>query len=469
MAINVKFRKAIEGENFFRDFNEQSAEWCNYYQPSFSGMTWGNREFSFAPIIIPAWQRKAPGDDEYKNIGEHEVFHVHGHTGQDKKESTLPQKRSNLDNDNQLGHSNATQPENGNYHIYSCTGAQTMEEYLGVNVTREIPVPEPKQTPESKEALPLAKFRQTANVSQVFDQAAKGNWDNVFYILEYQPTIINEIRPHVDLEESGTLLQYAVQQNNVGAVQTLLDNKANVNLKNGLQCSPLFFCKNDSPIKQILEKAGAKEANACAYKNPGFLLQTMCKVAKDYPRYGEHTNHKLAAALIEKKDCPVTGLTEHGETVLHLAVQAQNRLLLTRLLKRSDIDIHAKNKQGHTALDIAKQSANEELITLLESKIAQNRRQTAGQVSLVTSAFAAIVLITLEIAASGYESAWATQALAAEPGLGKIGATVEDILIACSLIAVPYLLYCVFTCFKTSCATASNDDTGEAKTKTCSN
>ncbi len=455
-AINTQFRKAIEDGLFFQEWQKQVHAW--------NPKTLNNPGIPLYPIIIPAWNREVPDDEAYKNIGEHEVFHVHGHSSDDEK----PQKRINLDNDNLLGHSGSDSPAKGNYHIYSCKGAQTMEEYLGT--TNEV-LKHPEKKKMAPESKPLAKFRE-ASFAQDPEGALdfivqNGYWDALPDFLRYQPTMVN----HINSKTGMGLLHHAVEQNVASAVQQLIAQKADVNLYDRFGCTPLHLCE-DKAIRSQLLKARAKPTKAPAYqKNPQFLADAV-----------QDQEWAVVRFLLGELECPVTGscsdkyslFATPGAPVLQQLMWKDQWDLVRTLLRRSDVAINAKTPGGVDAREIAETYnscpedirnclQNQKNLDCLKSPQEEKRRkiiapiknhesiadnpnaffqglQITGKLSLISSISAAALLITLEIAATGDKADWATKALFAEPGAGL---KVEDILIACSFIAVPYLLYLV--------------------------
>ncbi len=373
MAINAQFRLAIEKENFFHDWHTQLKAWeCNKNQNA-DWNTWNTSKILLSPLIIPAWNKGVPTDEVYEDIEGHQVIHVHGHVG-NAPEIPSPKKRINLDANNWLGHLQHHQQKNGNYRVYSCTGAQTLEEYLGASVTSKTPVQETKPKLQESKALPLAKLWQAQKGSEILSQARSENWDAVFFLLEYQPKQVNYIDPNKETAviNSASLLQYAVQQNNEAAVTKLLELKAEVNLQNRAGYSPLYFCNNET-IKAKLIEAGATEAKKCAYLDPQFLVREIQQAPPD-----NVWDWELAHFLVAEPDCPVNGCNDSHQTVLQQLIIKQKFQLAEKLLQRNDVEVNAEDNQGRTALDYLQYQYAPKLSELLAGKQA---RKGSGKVS----------------------------------------------------------------------------------------
>ncbi len=155
-----------------------------------------------------------------------------------------------------------------------------------------------------------------------------------------------------------TALMTAINNNDLQAVQNLIQQGANVNELDNHQDAPLVIAayKGYSEIVKALLEAGADVAAV----DPEMKATALHAAA-----YAGRTD--AARVLIAYKiDIDKQG-PYNGYTALHDAVW-QNNIETARVIIEAGARLDIKSKDGQTALDLAKARGRNEIVALLELK-----------------------------------------------------------------------------------------------------
>jgi cytohesin len=148
-------------------------------------------------------------------------------------------------------------------------------------------------------------------------------------------------------------LHAAAHVGNLGKVQNLIENGADVNGKNSRLCTPLHVAAA-SGHKEVAELLIAKGADANASSRIGF--RPLHSAAQG--------GYKDIVELLIAKGAHVNDRENNDQTPLHLAcLRTETDVVELLIAKGADID--AKNSKGQTALSLAKELGHEEVVRLL--------------------------------------------------------------------------------------------------------
>lgn len=163
-----------------------------------------------------------------------------------------------------------------------------------------------------------------------------------------------------DTESGWSPLRFAVGYNYADTVQLLLAHRADVNIRDAEQDTPLHGVRDDMPganagiIQKILLEHGA---DVNARNNEGWTpLTALC--------IGEPHDISLATALLQH-GADVDAVDADGDTPLRLAAAFSGDGKLLLLLLQSGADVNGKTAGGYTPLMAAVREGNVENVKIL--------------------------------------------------------------------------------------------------------
>ena len=155
--------------------------------------------------------------------------------------------------------------------------------------------------------------------------------------------------------EGNTVLHLAVQTKDIKSVSTLLtDPSCDPNIVTNKGDTPLHIACRQGCIEIIDLLLGTKRINLQAMNAHGKLPLHVANV-------------QAIGCLVEGRHYSINERDIKGNTILHLAVQAENTNCVKTLLASASCDPNAVNNEGNTPLHIACQQGSVEIIDFLFS------------------------------------------------------------------------------------------------------
>ena len=214
------------------------------------------------------------------------------------------------------------------------------------------------------------------DMEHLFIESCRANITEICKALT-NPKYINKRDQH-----KSTALHYAILNNNIKLTQHLLDNGADVNIKDKDGNTALHLslhhpdiCKqiiNHKPNKDLRNKLN-ETAWIKAYKNGGDIknllslydIDTIDKKSETALHYAiQNEDHEMIDLLLEKGS-NVNMKTYKLETPLHLATMNQDFTTVKKLLEHKPNNINSVSKNNKTPLFIAIENENLDLCKLL--------------------------------------------------------------------------------------------------------
>ncbi|WP_265033762.1 ankyrin repeat domain-containing protein [Wolbachia endosymbiont (group A) of Sicus ferrugineus] len=211
----------------------------------------------------------------------------------------------------------------------------------------------------------LLDYRFGSDIGTLLHIAARNNYVNIIKPLKDKGTDIN-----IQNERGNTPLHEAVESGCKEAVQSLIENGADVNAKTeGSEDTPLHFARN-AEITELLIKNGASvneknkhglvplhNAVECKVGIVGWLIKKVFSITardedKNTPLHNDgHTD--AVRVLLQAKGIDINAANEDGLTSLHLAVTRGCTGTVKTLLQAKGINVNAEDKNGWTSLHLA--------------------------------------------------------------------------------------------------------------------
>lgn len=206
--------------------------------------------------------------------------------------------------------------------------------------------------------------------------------------LEAAKELLNRAIVDAEDENQYTALHYAIKNDNLPAIDLLIEHGADVNHKNGSGQS-LVQMLISQPIDQytvpMLKKLQAAGADLlCTYKGKNLL-----GLGDFTNKHSQAVCRYLRATGVDDKD-----LFAHGITELMYAILWEDKEWFHALLS-TNINVNAQDKRGRTALMLATSNDNIEFITALIAKGAQLNLRDERQSTALLYANAEEVMLCL--------------------------------------------------------------------------
>ena len=219
----------------------------------------------------------------------------------------------------------------------------------------------------------MYSFETSANRAPIFYRSSKGirHWNKIGEIDYNRPMstplyqglrdnnldLVKEGCKQIDINEldpyGKTPLMYACLHCTLEIVKALVEDGADVNKRDWLGWTPLFFCK-DTAIADYLLSVGA-DINAQDYRGNNLLLHNILNPMED-SGLAFSLNTPLIELLIER-GINVNAKDNNGNTALIYLVQNhRNRELIQLLLKNPATDVNIQNNEGESAIDVIKKN-----------------------------------------------------------------------------------------------------------------
>ncbi|WP_395462822.1 ankyrin repeat domain-containing protein [Wolbachia endosymbiont of Cantharis cryptica] len=228
-----------------------------------------------------------------------------------------------------------------------------------------------------RESRFLLNYQFDSDIGTLLHIAAGNNYVNIIMSLKGKGADIN-----IQNERGNTPLHEAVKSGCKEAVQSLIENGADVNAKTEWsEETPLHLARN-AEITELLIKNGASvneknkyrlvplhNAVECKVYIVGWSIKKMFNViARDKDKNTPlHNDDHIDAVkvLLQAKGIDINAANEDGYTPLHLAVLYGCTDTVRVLLQAKGIDINAANKDGLTPLHFAASLGHTDIVKVL--------------------------------------------------------------------------------------------------------